>query len=171
MTKEEIIRHLKLTSHDEGGYFRQTYQSKWTLEISSRVGGTRFGLNTIYYMLTNDSPIGYFHLNRSDIIHFFHAGDPLTYLLITPNGYLDKRLLGPDPTKGHCLQIVVPGGTWKATVLNDQGSFGLLSEAVAPGFDYRDRELATADKLKELFPHLWDEIEPYVLLHSVAEGA
>src|SRR3712207_260007 len=95
-TKETLIGHLQLERHDEGGYFRQIYQSDWIVQVADRPGGERFGLNTIYYLLTDDSPIGHFHRNRSDIVHFFHGGSPITYLLIFPEGRLEARILGPD---------------------------------------------------------------------------
>jgi len=36
-------------------------------------------MTSIFYMLTNENPISYFILNRSDIMHYFHIGSPLTY--------------------------------------------------------------------------------------------
>ena len=57
---------------------------------------------------------------------------------------------GPDVAAGHQLQVMIPGGCWKHTQLLDddpryarftgEAAFCLLSEAVAPGFDYRDLE-------------------------------
>lgn len=170
MSKHTLIQQLCLEQHDEGGYFRQIHQSNWMTPTPDRPGGQRFGINTIYYMLTDDSPIGHFHRNRSDIIHFFHAGSPMTYLTVTPEGQLNRTILGPDPAQGHVFQMTVPGGVWKASYLMGNnlmaGSFGLLSEAVAPGFDYRDRELATPEAFQQWFPHLWAELSPYTLSHA-----
>lgn len=165
MTKNALIQQLHLERHDEGGYFRQIHQSEWTTSTPDRPGGQRFGINTIYYMLTDDSPIGHFHRNQSDIIHFFHAGSPMTYLTVTPEGEFNRIILGPDPAQGHVFQMTIPGGVWKASYLME-GRFGLLSEAVAPGFDYRDRELATPEAFQQLFPQLWQELVPYTLSHA-----
>jgi uncharacterized protein len=164
-SKEGLIQQLKLERHDEGGYFRQIYQSEWMTDTPDRPGGRRYGINTIYYMLTDDSPIGHFHRNRSEIIHFFHVGSPMTYLLLTPEGQLSCVTLGPDPAQGQVFQMTVPGNVWKASFLV-QGTYGLLSEAVAPGFDYRDRELATPGLFQDLFPQLWPELAPYTLAHT-----
>lgn len=112
-------------------------------------------------MLTDDRPIGHFHMNKSDILHYFHLGSPMTYLTISPTGQLNTFILGPDMTKGHVLQQVVLGGYWKASVLQ-QGTFGLLSEAVSPGFDYHDMTIAKPDALKLQFPDLWEKIAPYI---------
>lgn len=162
---QRLIERLGLEAHDEGGYFRQIHQSEWMCETPDRPGGSRYGINTIYYLMTADSPVGHLHLNRSDIIHFFHAGSPITYYTVSPQGELHRTVLGPDPEQGNLFQMTVPGGYWKTSVL-EQGEFGLLSEAVAPGFDYRDRELATPESIQHLFPQLWPQLAAYTLSHG-----
>lgn len=167
---ETLIQALDLQPHDEGGYFRQLYQSNWTL-VTGREGRERFGLNTIYYLLTATSPRGHLHRNQSDIVHFFHAGSPLTYVLLSPVGVLSTVVMGPDPTFAQVFQMTVPGGYWKASYL-PQGEYGLISEAVCPGFDYRDRELATPALIRESFPELAETLAPYILsAHSDSPSA
>ena len=68
-----------------------------------------------------------------------------------PDGRLETVLLGPDPSKGHRLQLAVTGGTWKASSL-EEGDYGLISEAVAPGFEYTDMTLGRREELLKLFP-------------------
>lgn len=160
MNKNDFIKKLSLVEHVEGGYFSETYRSDLKI-ATDREGTERSLLTSIYYMLTDNRPIGYFHKNKSNIIHYFHAGSPLTYLILHPNGELNKVKLGFDVTKGHLCQLIVPGGCWKATVL-EEGEFGLLGEAVAPGFDYQDMELAKADYFESNFPDLWNELAPYI---------
>ncbi|MEM7758512.1 MAG: cupin domain-containing protein [Cyanobacteria bacterium P01_A01_bin.40] len=58
-------------------------------------------------------------------------------------------------------QLLVLEGYWKAAVL-ETGEFGLLGESVAPGFDYRDLEIAEANFLQTSFPQLWSELSHYV---------
>jgi len=38
----------------------------------------------------------------------------------------------------------------------------LISEAVSPGFDYDDMELAEQGIIKSQFPDLWEQISKYV---------
>ncbi|WP_324290231.1 cupin domain-containing protein [Streptomyces antarcticus] len=38
-------------------------------------------MTSIHYLLTHWSPVGHWHLNRSDILHFHHHGEPVTYHL------------------------------------------------------------------------------------------
>lgn len=153
--KQTLIEKLNLKEHIEGGYFVRTYQSPIQ-------NGMRPLMTSIFYMLTSDRPIGYFHMNKSDIMHYFHLGSPLDYLVISPEGQLEKFTLGPDISQGHLLQLLVKGGHWKASRLKE-GEFGLLSEAVAPGFDYSDMTIAKPDEFQMQFPHLWDQVAHYVV--------
>jgi predicted cupin superfamily sugar epimerase len=150
MEAEELIDALGLQPHVEGGYFRRTFQADHRERIATPAGD-RFTLTSIHYLLTGESPVGHWHLNRSDIIHFFHLGAPITYYLIHPDGRLETVVLGPDPRKGHKLQLAVTGGTWKASHLSS-GDYGLISEAVAPGFEYEDMTLGKRVRLLEQFP-------------------
>lgn len=159
MNKQQLIEKLSLEPHIEGGYFSRTYSSGLKTELPN--SKQRCLLSSIFYMLTDDSPIGYLHKNKSDIIHYFHGGSPLIYLIIDPDGNLDRKVLGHDLDEGQQLQLVVRGGCWKATVL-EAGEFGLISEAVSPGFEYEDMELANGEIIKDQFPHLWDRISEYV---------
>lgn len=160
MNKENIIKNLSLTKHVEGGYFGETYRSSDLID-TDRKKSTRSLLTSIYYMLTDDRNIGYFHVNKSDIVHYFHGGSPLTYLIIHPHGQLERITLGNDLTKGELPQLVVKGGCYKATIL-EKGEYGLLGEAVAPGFDYMDMEIGTLETMGKKFPDLIDEISEYI---------
>ena len=159
MKKQEIIKTLKLEPHpSEGGYFKRTYTSEIETVCPA---GTRKTLSSIYYMLTDDSPIGYFHKNKSDITHYFHSGSAITYLIIHPDGQLETRILGNNLSKGQIPQLTVKGGYWKASELTD-GEYGLLSEAVSPGFEYEDMALADIDVIREQFPKLFIGVEKYI---------
>ena len=111
-------------------------------------------MTSIFYLLATQSPIGHFHINRSDIVHYFHLGDPISYYLIHPDGKLEIVVMGNNLLAGQRLQMTVPGGVWKASQIPADGEhgFGLVSEAVSPGFDYTDMRLGYCDELLELFP-------------------
>lgn len=133
---QSIITALQLEPHTEGGYFKRTYESKLSATVGSG-GSDRKLLTCIYYLLTSESPIGHLHVNQSDIVHFHQRGDPITYHLVSPEGELRQVTLGPEIDKGHQLQLTVPSGWWKASELAS-GEYGLVSEAVSPGFEYED---------------------------------
>lgn len=150
MDKRQLITQLRLEPHPEGGYFRRTYES-------SRVQTGRRLMSSIFYLLTDDSPTGHLHRNRSDIVHYWQAGSPLRYTLLSPEGKLLHFTLGPNLEAGEQLQLTVPGGFWKASQLVC-GEFGLISEAVCPGFDYDDHAMARADEIKQRYPEHWAEL-------------
>lgn len=152
---QHLVKSLGLAPHVEGGYFRRTYTAATT---TTTPAGERPINSSIYYLLTEQQPIGFWHRNRSDILHFFHCGDVLTYWLLDPSGKLQHVTLGADLAAGEQPQLLVPGGYWKATALGN-GSYGLVSESVTPGFDYSDMELAD-EGLLEQHPEHRAAIEP-----------
>jgi len=163
MNKNQWITQLQLEPHVEGGYFRRTYQSDYTHEAIPYATTPRYLMTSIFYMLTDERPINYMHVNRSDIMHYFHTGSPLTYLIVHPDGRLERVRLGNNPLAGERLQFLVKGGYWEAASL-ETGEFGITSEAVSPGFDYADMALITKQDVQTRFPHLWPELRDYIKL-------
>ena len=152
LSLSELVDALALEGHVEGGYFRQTFKAEG--QTIDQGYGPRSTLTSIYYLLTTASPIGHFHMNRSDIVHYFHGGDPITYYLLLPDGRLETHVMGSDIAQGEMLQLIVPGGVWKASSVSLDGDagYGLIGEAVAPGFEYQDMQLAERGPLIEQFP-------------------
>ena len=143
MDKNTLINTLELRPHREGGFYRRTYTAPF--------GDGRATLSSIYYLLTQDSPIGHWHRNQSDIMHYWQLGAPLHYRVIDERGGLQQICLGPNLSLGQQLQLLVPAGCWKASYLAD-GDYGLISEAVTPGFCESERDLADAQQLAQDFP-------------------
>lgn len=149
---EGVIRALNLEPHAEGGYFRRTYQADHR-DMLETANGSRYLMTSIYYLLGEQSPVGQFHFNQSDILHYFHLGDAIEYSLIHADGSLQTLVMGTDMLAGQLLQLHVPGGIWKASrLLDGSNGFGLISEAVSPGFDFADMEMGDRQKLVEQFP-------------------
>jgi predicted cupin superfamily sugar epimerase len=159
MKTAQLIKSLELEPHIEGGYFRRTYQSDGQTMVTT-CGAQRHCMTSIFYLLTQDSSIGHFHLNQSDIVHYYHLGDPIQYTLIFPDRTLKTIVMGNDILAGQCLQLHVPGGIWKASqLMQGPAGFGLISEAVSPGFDFADMEMGDRQKLGQQFPEHWVPIE------------
>lgn len=151
MDKHTLISELALSPHPEGGYFQRTYEA-------TQVQRGRRLMSCIYYLLTDDQPIGHLHRNRSDIVHFWQSGKPLQYTLLSPEGKLLQFTLGPDLSAGQQLQLTVPGGFWKASQLLC-GDYGLISEVVCPGFDYDDHDMAKPADLRRQYPQHWPVLQ------------
>lgn len=151
-TAEMVATALNLSSHVEGGYYRRSYQADHR-DLVNTQSGERYLMTSIYYMLTTQSPVGHFHLNKSDIMHYYHLGDPIRYTLLHPDGKMETFVMGADVTQGEMLQLEVKGGIWKASeLLPGKHGYGLISEAVTPGFDFADMTLGKKPQLRKLFP-------------------
>ncbi|WP_256667251.1 cupin domain-containing protein [Pseudomonas sp. ANT_J28] len=127
---EAVIAALNLEPHMEGGFYRRTFQTDRHAMVET-AGGRRYLMTSIYYLLTKDSPIGHFHLNQSDIVHYYHLGDAIQYSLIFPDGALKTVVMGSDIIAGQCVQLHVTGGVWKASQLtNGLAGYGLSRNIV-----------------------------------------
>lgn len=157
LSKDQIIEILDLEGHFEGGYFRQSFKANHRDRVATE-RGERSTLTTIYYMLTDDNSVDHFHTKYSDGIEYFHLGSPITYHLIHPDGRYEKVVVGPDIANGQQLQLAVTGGTFKAAELTE-GEYGLVSEAVAPGWEMEDMVLITKKELFNKFPQHKEIIE------------
>ncbi|WP_069471817.1 cupin domain-containing protein [Candidatus Marithrix sp. Canyon 246] len=161
MNKTQWIKQLQLKPHVEGGYFRRTYQSDYTHEAIPYAKTPRYLMTSIFYMLTDDSPTDYLNVNSADIIHYFHAGSSLTYLIVHPDGHIQRVRLGNNPAAGEQLQLLVKAGCWKTAIL-ETGEFGIISEAVSPGFEYADMALITSPDVQARFPELLQQLRNYI---------
>lgn len=150
LSKAEIIAALGLSGHFEGGYFRESFRPTHREKLET-ARGPRGTMTSIYYMLTDDSPVDHFHTKHSDGIQFYHFGAPLTYHMIHPDGRYEAVVLGPDLAAGQVPSLAVAGGVWKAAEL-PAGEYGLVSEVVAPGWEMEDMILVTRAELLARFP-------------------
>ena len=152
LSKSEVIAALGLSGHFEGGYFRETFRPTHRPKLET-ARGLRGTMTSIYYMLTDDSPVDHFHTKHSDGIQYHHFGAPLTYHLIHPDGRYEAVVLGPDLRAGQVPSLAVAGGVWKAAEL-PAGEYGLVSEVVAPGWEMDDMiEITRADLLARFPQH------------------
>lgn len=155
---QAIIEALDLKPHPEGGFFRRTYSSETVAPLGVGNSDRRL-LSCIYYLLTSECPMGRLHVNRSDIVHFYQLGGPIEYTIVSPAGEIERIILGPEVGGSHNLQLTVPGGWWKASRLLS-GAYGLVSEAVSPGFEYDDMRFVTLDEIESTHPTLADQLGP-----------
>lgn len=159
ITAEKIIELMQLEKHAEGGYFRRTYCSKET--CLTRDQQSRTLMTSIYYLLTQESHLSYFSVNKSDLVLYHHLGDPLKIIFLYDSGEVVEKILGTDIAAGQTPQIVCPGGVWKAYDLM-VGTMALVGESVSPGFDYDDMQMLSLEDFKKYHPQHIDRLKKYI---------
>ena len=131
MTADEIIAHLGLVQHPEGGWYAETWRGP---EVAGRASGT-----CIYFLL-KAGEASHWHRVDATEIWLHHAGAPLILSMsATDEGPAKDHTLSPELTHG-APQLIVPEGHWQAA--RSTGDFTLVSCTVSPGFQFEGFELA-----------------------------
>src|SRR5271165_4067735 len=164
MTAEEVKELLQLTPLDaEGGFFRETYRSRWQISaeyLPEGVGGSRSLGTAIYYLITSDSFSTLHRLPGTEVFHFY-LGDPSEMLQLHPDGKTQTVILGHDLVAGQQPQAVVRGGVWQGCRLAGEGQWALMGTTMSPGFDYADYETGVRDELIAQYPDMEDALRRY----------
>ncbi|WP_411352932.1 cupin domain-containing protein [Leisingera aquaemixtae] len=130
MDADQIIEHLGLQQHPEGGWYKET----WRAQNEGRPAGT-----CIYFLLKAGEASHWHRVDAAEI-WLYHAGAPLVLsLAATDEGPAQDHLLTPDLAKG-APQLIVPEGHWQAA--RSTGDYTLVSCTVSPGFQFEGFELA-----------------------------
>jgi len=148
-TADYYIQHLNLLPHPEGGYYKETYRSDGIIKPNG-FDGERNISTAIYFLLQNDEK-SHLHRIKSDELWFFHEGETLEVIVLFDN-ILNTHLLGRNLDQDEQYQLAVPSGAWFGSRIKNKSSFSLVSCTVAPGFDFRDFELAEYKKISREYP-------------------
>ncbi|MGB3849527.1 MAG: cupin domain-containing protein [Tunicatimonas sp.] len=140
------IDKLGLEPHPEGGFYKRTYESSAKIKSLDRPHST-----AIYFLLLADK-FSAFHRIKSDELWHFYTGSPLDVFMINEQGAMEEFRLGADADAGQVFQAVVPAGRWFASRMAQPDSYALVGCTVAPGFDFRDFEMANRYQLTTQFP-------------------
>ena len=132
MNADEIIAHLGLKPHPEGGHYNETFRSS-----VSETGTGRAACTTIHYLLKRGES-SHWHRVDADEVWCFHAGE--AHELRISNGTSVVTHTLSSNALLHSPQVVVPAGQWQAA--RPLGDFALLSCVVAPGFEFSGFEMA-----------------------------
>lgn len=154
ITIDQLIDTHKMIAHPEGGYFRETYRSNETIQeecLPIRFRGERIFSTGIFYLLRGDE-FSAFHRIKSDEMWHFYAGGPLNIYVIDYYGQFELITMGQNINNGEVFQAVIRAGNWFAAQPVHTNSFSFMGCTVAPGFDFQDFELGTADDLSNNFP-------------------
>ena len=153
-TAEYWINRLQLSTHIEGGAFREIYRSPVmapAAALPSSFNGDRSFCTSIYFLLQQHQ-FSAFHKIKSDEVWHFYYGDALIVYEIDQQGHMIEHRLGCDPNNNESFQCVVAAGNWFAARLAPDGEYALVGCTVSPGFDFTDFELADRNELVRLYP-------------------
>ncbi len=142
---------LNMAPHPEGGWFKETYRSSGQIIDPQGFDDPRNFSTAIYFLLTTESFSAFHRINSDEVWHFYF-GDGITVHEIDVDGLYTAHRLGADPAKGEVFQLVIPAGSWFASEVSAGGEYGLVGCTVAPGFDFRDFEMAQRDALMAEYP-------------------
>jgi predicted cupin superfamily sugar epimerase len=146
-TAEELVSHLELQRHVEGGYYRETYRAK---EVVETARGPRNSMTNIYYCLPSDDFSVWHKLVDLEETFHYHWGDSaLIYKIV--DGKIVTEILGPSGTGEQT--IVMPANTWFAirpSGLKSPAAYTLMSCSVVPGFEFEDLVIGDKAILDEL---------------------
>jgi predicted cupin superfamily sugar epimerase len=151
------IDYLQLQPHPEGGYYKEVFRSE--IEVSPPVSAEKKqAITSIYYLLEGKDFSG-FHRIASDELWYFHKGVPLNIHVLDGDGNHIVHELS-DKISGN-LFLPVKAGVWFAAQLPTGYGYTLVSCAVAPGFDFKEFELAKKEQLLAAYPQHSTVIEKF----------
>ena len=130
MTADEIISHLGLRPHPEGGHFVETFRAPG----DGRTSGT-----AIYFLLKAGERSHWHKVDADEIWHHY-AGAPLELSLSDDGKRVRHVRVGTDFEIGELPQAVVPRDVWQAA--RSLGHWTLAGCTVAPAFRFEGFELA-----------------------------
>jgi hypothetical protein len=164
MTADEVKALLQLEPlRMEGGFFRETYRSRWMISPDYLPEGMR-GMHSIgtaiYFMITPESFSRLHRVPGSEIFHFY-MGDPVTMLQLLPDGSHQTLTIGTDLGNGARPQVIVRGNTWMGCKLAPGGKWALMGTTMSPGFAQSDYEGGNREELTAHYPASADLIREY----------
>jgi predicted cupin superfamily sugar epimerase len=130
-TAEEIIRHLDLKPHPEGGYYRETWREP-------RADGGRAAGTAIYFLLPGGVENRWHRVDAAEIWHFY-AGSPLELSIEEADGRVRTHVLGTALFDGEQPQLEVPANAWQRA--RSLGPWTLVGCTVSPGFLFERFEI------------------------------
>ncbi len=143
MNRDDVVARLGLEPlPEEGGMFRRSHGDAHS--------------SAIYFLLDRDQPTLFHRLPGAEIFHFY-MGAPARLHLLEADGEARQVTLGTDLDRGERPQFVVLGGVWQAAA--SEGEWTLLGTTMAPGFEWEDFELGTAEELRAGWPGAADLID------------
>jgi len=145
----EVITALGLTTHPEGGAFKELYRSE--LGVSVHWSEDLRSASTCILFMLRTGEMSRLHKICSDEIWAYHLGGPMEVVEINPaTGEVTKTVVGPSLGE-HKLIHVVKAGMWFGS-RPASSQWSLCSCFVSPGFDWRDFQMPSRAELLATLP-------------------
>lgn len=163
---EKYLNAFDLKPHPEGGYFKEIYRSEEQIPkgVFSEFDDNRNVCTGIYYLLSEKDKSHFHRIKSDEIWHFYKGTSNVNIHCIMKDGTYKLIKVGDNK---DCLnfQIVIPKGVWFAAELeeNNEGNYALCGCTVAPGFDFKDFEMAKKSELLQKYPLHKNIIEIFTL--------
>ncbi len=161
MTPEFLTQHFQLEPLTiEGGMFHLEYRNGEQVPADAlppRYTHAKALGNAILY-LHQPQTCSVMHRLRTDELYHFYNGDPVTLLLLFPDGHFETHVLGREYDKGHKPFLVAPRDVWQGSFLNAGGEWALIGCSLAVAYDNDDFELGVRELLCAQYPDAADLI-------------
>ncbi len=131
MDADDVIAHLELEPHPEGGWFAETWRHQ-------PIDGGRGAGTAIHFLLRAGERSHWHRVDATEIWHHY-AGAPLE-LELSDGVTVRRILLGDGLGGGQSPQVIVEPGEWQAA--RTLGEFTLVGCTVSPAFEFDGFELA-----------------------------
>jgi hypothetical protein len=145
-TASYYIDKLQLLPHPEGGYFKEVFRDQKEYPPHGSFSGPRNYSTSIYYLLEKTDFSSFHRIQSDETWHHYDGGCILIHYF--ENQELITKKLGKRLEEGEHPQHTVPKNTWFAAEPAADCEYALMGCTVAPGFDFRDFELAMWEDLK-----------------------
>lgn len=144
-----IAERFGMTPHPEGGWFREVWRSSLEVEHPAMPAGRtarRCGGTLIYFLLGKGDFSAFHRVRWTDEIWHLYAGGPLELHVIDGDRRHTTQLLTTDLERGEPTALVA-AGDWQAARLVPAARWAFGGCTVAPGFEFDDFEMPSAETL------------------------
>lgn len=151
MNKEDIIRHLGLIPHPEGGYFKEVCHSSIGFH-------GQFLYSSILFLL-GEGDISHLHVLQEDELWYYQSGEDCIIYEIDPEGRLTITHLGPSTmTFQH---LVRKGNIFGSRIFGK--TYSLVGCLVSPSFTYEHFHMVKEDELPRMTKENLDKIHDMII--------
>ena len=137
----ELVALLQLQPHPEGGYYRELFRARATVQPQDG-RGARAGLTSIDFLLARGQCSAWHRVASDEAWHLLEGG-PLRLWLLAPGldavQTVDLGAAAAEQRPRH----VVPAGWWQAA--EALGDYAYCGATVGPGFDFADFDFGRDD--------------------------